>query len=462
MATIVAPSSVIDLRNWKLTLPVDSRGSSAGSAFEVKNLQDYADSYFLVNSDGEVVFTASTDGATTSGSHYARSELREMNGSSLAAWTVQQGGTMVATLDVQQVPSKENGSPGRIVIGQIHGQDDELARLYYDNGTVYVVSDHAGPANKEVTFALVDAGGAKPQISLNETFSYLLKTEGHTLTVGVLADGQVYGASIPISSTWDTDRFYFKAGAYLGVGADGSGAGTEGSGIGEVAFHALKVEHGSHDLTLPTAGEPAPPMAPQPDPPSIPAEPDPVPVQPDPVPTRPDPVAAEPDPVPVPVPTQSIPLPPQPAPADPVPVVLVKSVSLSGTGRGDTLTGHAGDDVLKGQKGNDLLTGGAGDDELWGNSGNDTLVGGAGDDWLKGGDGRDTYVFGPGHGYDTIDEFRSNDALRFTDGMFSSVEQAKSALEATADGVLLHTGSHSAILFTHADLKGIVHADWFV
>ena len=420
--TTAAPSSILDLRNWKLTLPVDAKGGASGSALEIKNLSGFDDSYFSSNAAGEVVFTASADGATTSGSHYPRSELREMNGSSLAAWTVDQGGSMVATLEVNQVPTKDDGTAGRVVVGQIHGQNDELARLYYDNGTIYVVSDHAGPANKELTFALLDASGTKPQVSLNETFSYLLKTEGHTLTVGVLADGHVYGASIPITSIWDSDHFYFKAGVYLGVGADGSGAGSEGYGTGQVSFHDLKVEHGTDDLALPIAGEPSPPVPTPPDPPPVPIQPD---------------------------------------PTDPTPAPM-KSVSLSGTAGNDTLTGGAGDDVLKGQKGHDYLSGGDGNDTLWGNAGNDTLVGGAGNDVLKGGDGKDTFIFSHGHGNDVIDEFRAEDTLRFTDGLFSSIGQAKSALHVTSDGIVLQTGSHSSILFTHTDLKEITHADWIV
>ncbi|MFD2836365.1 polysaccharide lyase family 7 protein [Azotobacter vinelandii] len=52
------------------------------------------------------------NGATTSGSKYARSELREMKGSERAAWKLSEGGTMTATLEVDKVPQKVRWQPG--------------------------------------------------------------------------------------------------------------------------------------------------------------------------------------------------------------------------------------------------------------------------------------------------------------------------------------------------------------
>ena len=87
-----------------------------------------------------MVFEASVDGATTQGSKYARTELREMDGHEKAAWKLADGGTLTATLTVDETPFKDNGSPGRVVVGQIHGQDDELVRLYYEGGKVYFMN----------------------------------------------------------------------------------------------------------------------------------------------------------------------------------------------------------------------------------------------------------------------------------------------------------------------------------
>jgi Ca2+-binding RTX toxin-like protein len=233
-----APSGNFSLGNWKLTLPTDTSGRFIGTAVEVKSLAGYRNNkYFYTGSDGAMVFTAPVEGATTSGSKYARSELREMKGTARAAWNLQQGGTMSATLEVDQVPTLFKGTGGRIVVGQIHGQNDELVRLYWENNTVYFKNDKAGPWNTELRFDLKNAFGKKPSISLNERFSYTLSAKGDYLDVNVYADGQVYKSHTRINDAWDKDTFYFKAGAYLGVNE------TQGRGIGQTSFYALRFKH---------------------------------------------------------------------------------------------------------------------------------------------------------------------------------------------------------------------------
>ena len=232
------PSGNFNLSNWKITLPVDQNGTIVGTAQEVKNLHGYQNlSYFYTGPDGAMVFRAAVDGATTSGSKYARSELREMNGADRAAWTIKQGGSMSATLEVDHVPTRFDGSEGRIVVGQIHGQDAELTRLYRDNGTVYFVNDHAGSTGQETAFRLTNSAGKTPYISLNEKFSYTIDASSSQLKVSVYADGQVYTATDTINSFWKTDTFYFKAGTYLGVNE------TQGTGYGQTSFYALDFKH---------------------------------------------------------------------------------------------------------------------------------------------------------------------------------------------------------------------------
>jgi hypothetical protein len=58
------------------------------------------------------------------------------------------------------------------------------------------------------------------------------------------------------------------------------------------------------------------------------------------------------------------------------------------------LDGGAGDDILKGAKGNDVLEGGEGNDQLQGAQGQDILVGGLGADSLNGGPGQDILIGG--------------------------------------------------------------------
>jgi Ca2+-binding RTX toxin-like protein len=91
---------------------------------------------------------------------------------------------------------------------------------------------------------------------------------------------------------------------------------------------------------------------------------------------------------------------------------------ISGTFRGDTLTGTNrddfilglfGDDILRGRDGNDFIDGGNENDQLEGGNGRDILLGGEGTDRLEGGNGPD-YLDGGfgadrsfgGNGDDTI------------------------------------------------------------
>ena len=87
--TVPAPAQVLDLTQWKLTLPTGNPGSPteilqpALGVFAATN-------YFTVLPAGNgVVFTAPCGGVTTSGSSYPRSELRQMDGdgTTLASWS---------------------------------------------------------------------------------------------------------------------------------------------------------------------------------------------------------------------------------------------------------------------------------------------------------------------------------------------------------------------------------------
>jgi hypothetical protein len=115
----IAPSGNFDLSNWKITLPVDSNDRFSGTAMEVKNLSGYQHSKHLYTAaDDAMTFVAPVEGATTSGSSYARSELREMNGTAKPVWNLQTGGFMSAILEVDAAPNRE-GMGGKIVVGQI-------------------------------------------------------------------------------------------------------------------------------------------------------------------------------------------------------------------------------------------------------------------------------------------------------------------------------------------------------
>ncbi|SHL22878.1 M10 family metallopeptidase C-terminal domain-containing protein [Roseibium suaedae] len=68
---------------------------------------------------------------------------------------------------------------------------------------------------------------------------------------------------------------------------------------------------------------------------------------------------------------------------------LISIERVLGSTFGDSITGNAGANFLRGFDGNDNLIGNAGDDVLWGEAGNDILRGDAGADTLDGGAGSD-------------------------------------------------------------------------
>ena len=237
-----APGQNFDLSVWKLTLPVDGSGQFSGVAVEVKPLAStYQNAlYFYSAADGAMTFMAPTEGATTSGSHYPRSELRELTSSGAnAAWTVEQGGSLSATLAVNEVPLATTGKNGRVVIGQIHGPNDELCRLYYDNGQLYFYDDKSGANQNELQYILKSSTGATTSIPLNAPFDYTIVVANGSLVVSARHGGTTYSATEPITSFWRGQALYFKAGVYVQVGKPGSGAGTVGTGRGKVSFYKL-------------------------------------------------------------------------------------------------------------------------------------------------------------------------------------------------------------------------------
>ena len=302
-----------------------------------------------------MVFKAAVDGATTGGSSYARTELREMKGDERAAWKLSEGGTLTATLEVDAVPKKSDGTPGRIIVGQIHGEDEELVRLYYENGKMYFMNDQAGSGNSETKFVLKNASGQEPNISLNEKFSYKIDAHGDTLKVDVYADGQTYSSTSKINSIWQSDTLYFKAGLYLGVNE------SNGSGAAQVSFHGLDFGHSSGSglggLTSGSSGSSGSTSG-------------------------------------------------------------STSGEIVGTASADVLSGGDLADILRGEGGNDRLYGGRADDRLYGGNGKDSLFGGTGNDTLWGGadndllkaEGGNDLAYGDG-GHDILRGHVGNDRL---------------------------------------------------
>lgn len=148
------PADVIDLRFWKLTLPLDGDGDGKVDEIGVSELARYSHpDFFFVDANGWLVFTAPNQAATTANSSNTRSELRQMlRGSNTRIGThdpmnnfalkahrkakefADIGGQLEATLRVVHAPVRakypEKRSAYSVVVGQIHALKDqkEMAR----------------------------------------------------------------------------------------------------------------------------------------------------------------------------------------------------------------------------------------------------------------------------------------------------------------------------------------------
>ncbi|RLP84313.1 alginate lyase [Micromonospora sp. BL4] len=137
--TCTVPADVLNLTNWKITLP----SGASESPTEVKQpaLDAFQVSPWFVTADScrAVQFRAPVNGVTTSGSSYPRSELREMtnNGASNASWSSTSGThTLVVDGSFTALPA---GKP-HAVIAQIHDGDDDVTVFRLEGSNLYVTN----------------------------------------------------------------------------------------------------------------------------------------------------------------------------------------------------------------------------------------------------------------------------------------------------------------------------------
>lgn len=258
-----APWENFDLSDWALDAPNPDPedGLSArtdDAAFANGQLFPGSEPFFFTGSDGAMVFKSIVSGARTSqNTSYGRSELREMlragdtsistrgvNGNN---WALDhqpenpdiaaRGGTLTATLSIDQVTSSgSSGQVGRVIIGQIHAEDDEPLRLYYrklpnnTKGSIYAVHEIRGGDDINVDIIGSRSNSAPDPvddgISLGELFSYEVINIGADIEIIIRRgdkDGEIIGQHtfemdtiVPGGSGYDVvdEWMYFKAGAY--------------------------------------------------------------------------------------------------------------------------------------------------------------------------------------------------------------------------------------------------------
>ena len=135
---------------------------------------------------------------------------------------------MEASVAVNHVTtSGDSDQRGRVIIGQIHANDDEPIRLYYrllpghTKGSIYFAHEPRSGSEQWITMiGSRNDSGSQPSdgIALDEKFYYKIKVQGNLLIVTIKRDYKD-----DITKTWDMsgsgfddeDQYmYFKAGVY--------------------------------------------------------------------------------------------------------------------------------------------------------------------------------------------------------------------------------------------------------
>lgn len=223
-ANTTKPKDVLNLTNWKLTLPIGGPEEKSSSQLRA----GYESQYFYTACPGPaVVFYAPASGSTTSGSDNPRSELREMtaNGTKRAEWNMKSGThTMTIVQAITRRPKRSDGQ-NPVVAGQIHDDADDVtvARLQGPHLVATRDDKTSGPG----TFILI------PNYKLGTYFT--LKMVANASGTTYYINGVKKGT---ISMVRNGSGCYFKAGAYTQANPSNGG-----SGAGEVRIKSLTVTH---------------------------------------------------------------------------------------------------------------------------------------------------------------------------------------------------------------------------
>ncbi|HUS20598.1 MAG TPA: polysaccharide lyase family 7 protein [Aeromicrobium sp.] len=229
----VRPAQVLDLRRWKLTLPVGRPGHP--TEYRQPALGSLASgSYVRLAPDHGVAFRAPVGGATTGNSSYPRSELREMSadGQHEAEWT-NATGRHAMTID-QAITATPQVKP-HVVAGQIHDAEDDVVMIRLEGRRLFVESDGD------------DVGLLNPAYRLGTRFTVSIAATPAGIQVTYnppLRGSSVAAGGAPKSRTVTLRRvgrgWYFKSGCYPQSNPD---RGDRPSAYGEVVIYALTVQH---------------------------------------------------------------------------------------------------------------------------------------------------------------------------------------------------------------------------
>jgi poly(beta-D-mannuronate) lyase len=275
-----APSENFDLSTWNISIP-DNNGNGTATTISVSKINEgYQNSkYFYTADDGGMVFKCPVDGYKTSvNTSYTRVELREMlrgTNPSISTQGVNKNnwvfgtaptadknaaagfdGEMNATLAVNHVTTSGSSSHiGRVVVGQIHANDDEPIRIYYrklkDNtlGSIYFAHEPTDGNGSEQWYEMIgsrsnSASNPIDGIALDEKFGYTINVVGDILTVAISREGKedVLNTVDMVNSGFNISGQYM----YFKAGLDHLNNSGDDGDYAQVTFYALEKSHTSN------------------------------------------------------------------------------------------------------------------------------------------------------------------------------------------------------------------------
>lgn len=221
------PRDIIDLSLWYLTIPVPRENRSDAMIIYNPQLQEYSSEFLKVSpTKDSVLFITNAGGATTKGSQYPRTELREMNGpdeSDKASWSSVQGyHEMVNVLSINKIPLVKQD----MVASQIHDGKSDVMEVLIKKSRLYV---RGSVGNRPK-----DYGTLEENYVLGTKFSVKI----------VCTDGRikVYYNNVPkldFKYVGD-DKNYFKVGCYM---QSNPSKGEDPDTLGEVEVFSSVVTH---------------------------------------------------------------------------------------------------------------------------------------------------------------------------------------------------------------------------
>ena len=247
--------AIIDLRNWKVTLPIGNPTEvEPPQILDFQNI-DILKPYMYEDTEDQSIVFYTEPGSTTTNSSYSRTELREQMepGSNNTNWTFEEGGTLTGKLKVNKV-SGEEGKLDRIIVMQIHGRltNDQrdlidktdnnappVLKIYWDDGKINV----RRKILKDIDVSDIDI--LKKESWTDEShwfetvvdynpFKLSIEVKGTTMKIK-LSEEETFMFDDIHTSKWSVFENYFKAGNYLQTAESGSFA--------EVKYYELEVNH---------------------------------------------------------------------------------------------------------------------------------------------------------------------------------------------------------------------------